>query len=85
MCTARPNWLSLSTTFFNKEECHKVYGENDDVLMSSLPLQIFTLENNNHGNFSMRRGEKIPALEMFNACTCTLSICLFERPYLMGI
>ena len=24
MCTARPNWLSLSTTFFNKEECHKV-------------------------------------------------------------
>ena len=25
MCTARPNWLSLSTTFFNKEECHKVF------------------------------------------------------------
>ena len=24
MCTARPNWLSLSTTFFNKAECHKV-------------------------------------------------------------
>ena len=24
MCTARPNWLSLSTTFFNKRECHKV-------------------------------------------------------------
>ena len=26
MCTARPNWLSLSTTFFNKEECHKVFN-----------------------------------------------------------
>ena len=21
MCTARPNWLSLSTTFFNKGKC----------------------------------------------------------------
>jgi hypothetical protein len=41
MCTARPNWLSLSTTFFNKEECHKVYGENDDSSMSSLPWQNF--------------------------------------------
>ena len=24
LCTARPNWLSLSTTFFNKEACNKV-------------------------------------------------------------
>lgn len=24
MCTARPNWLSLSTTFFDKEKMHKV-------------------------------------------------------------
>ena len=24
LCTARPNWLSLSTTFFNKAACHRV-------------------------------------------------------------
>ncbi|XP_065335539.1 delta(24)-sterol reductase-like isoform X2 [Cloeon dipterum] len=24
MCTARPNWLSLSLTFFQKNQCHKV-------------------------------------------------------------
>merc|ERR1719150_3538363 len=32
MCTARPNWLSLSTTFFNKKECHKVPLPLYDVL-----------------------------------------------------
>jgi len=32
MCTARPNWLSLSTTFFNKEECHKVPIPLYDIL-----------------------------------------------------
>jgi len=32
MCTARPNWLSLSTTFFNKEECHKVPVPLYDIL-----------------------------------------------------
>jgi len=32
MCTARPNWLSLSTTFFNKKECHKVPIPLYDVL-----------------------------------------------------
>jgi len=32
MCTARPNWLSLSTTFFNKEECHKVPLPLYDIL-----------------------------------------------------
>ncbi|KAG8279280.1 hypothetical protein J6590_004093 [Homalodisca vitripennis] len=24
LCTARPNWLSLSTTFFQKDQCHKI-------------------------------------------------------------
>ncbi|KAL1501913.1 hypothetical protein ABEB36_007146 [Hypothenemus hampei] len=24
LCTSRPNWLSLSTTFFRKDQCHKV-------------------------------------------------------------
>merc|ERR1719347_2388874 len=32
MCTARPNWLSLSTTFFNKKECHRVPIPLYDVL-----------------------------------------------------
>eukprot|EP00092_Neocalanus_flemingeri_P030589 GFUD01033213.1.p1 GENE.GFUD01033213.1~~GFUD01033213.1.p1 ORF type:complete len:539 (-),score=77.90 GFUD01033213.1:1-1617(-) len=32
MCTSRPNWLSLSTTFFNKEECHKVPISLYDIL-----------------------------------------------------
>jgi len=32
MCTARPNWLSLSTTFFNKEECHKIPLPLYDIL-----------------------------------------------------
>jgi len=32
MCTARPNWLSLSTTFFNKGACHKVPIPLYDVL-----------------------------------------------------
>ena len=36
MCTARPNWLSLSTTFFNKEECHKV-----SFIIIAVVLMIF--------------------------------------------
>jgi len=32
MCTARPNWLSLSTTFFNKDLCHKVPIPLYDIL-----------------------------------------------------
>jgi len=32
MCTARPNWLSLSTTFFRKDLCHKVPIPLYDVL-----------------------------------------------------
>jgi delta24-sterol reductase len=32
MCTSRPNWLSLSTTFFNKAACHKVPIPLYDIL-----------------------------------------------------
>jgi len=32
LCTARPNWLSLSTTFFNKAACHRVPVPLYDVL-----------------------------------------------------
>ena len=32
MCTARPNWLSLSTTFFDKNACHKVPIPLYDIL-----------------------------------------------------
>lgn len=32
MCTSRPNWLSLSTTFFNKEACNKVPIPLYDIL-----------------------------------------------------
>jgi len=32
MCTARPNWLSLSTTFFNKNACHKIPIPLYDIL-----------------------------------------------------
>ena len=32
MCTARPNWLSLSTTFFNKDACHKIPVPLYDIL-----------------------------------------------------
>lgn len=32
LCTSRPNWLSLSTTFFNKEQCHKINVNLFDIL-----------------------------------------------------
>jgi delta24-sterol reductase len=32
MCTARPNWLSLSVTFFNKNACHKIPIPLYDIL-----------------------------------------------------
>ena len=32
MCTARPNWLSLSTTFFNKDACQKIPVPLYDIL-----------------------------------------------------
>lgn len=32
LCTSRPNWLSLSTKFFKKDECHKVNIDLFDIL-----------------------------------------------------
>ncbi|KAI6196652.1 Delta(24)-sterol reductase [Aphelenchoides besseyi] len=32
MCTAKPNWLSLSTTFFQKDKCHQIPIPLYDIL-----------------------------------------------------
>ncbi|KAI1732455.1 FAD binding domain-containing protein [Ditylenchus destructor] len=32
LCTAKPNWLSLSTTFFNKKNCHQIPIPLFDIL-----------------------------------------------------
>lgn len=32
LCTARPNWLSLSTTFYQKNQCHKIKVNLFDIL-----------------------------------------------------
>ena len=32
LCTARPNWLSLSTTFFQKQNCHQIAISLHDIL-----------------------------------------------------
>lgn len=32
LCTSRPNWLSLSTTFFRKDQCHQVDVDLFDIL-----------------------------------------------------
>lgn len=44
MCTARPNWLSLSTTFFNKEACHKVPIPLYDILSLNEDKMTVTVE-----------------------------------------
>lgn len=32
LCTSRPNWLSLSTTFFRKDQCHQIPVDLFDIL-----------------------------------------------------
>ncbi|CAG9859400.1 unnamed protein product [Phyllotreta striolata] len=32
LCTSRPNWLSLSTTFFKKDQCHQIQVDLFDIL-----------------------------------------------------
>lgn len=32
LCTARPNWLSLSTTFYQKKQCHQISVDLFDIL-----------------------------------------------------
>jgi len=42
MCTSRPNWLSLSTTFFRKDLCHKV------------PIPLYDILELNEENMTVR-------------------------------
>ena len=44
MCTSRPNWLSLSTTFFNKSACHKVPIPLYDILRLNEDKMTVTVE-----------------------------------------
>ena len=44
MCTSRPNWLSLSTTFFNKSACHKVPIPLYDILHLNEDKMTVTVE-----------------------------------------
>ncbi|VEN43663.1 unnamed protein product [Callosobruchus maculatus] len=32
LCTSRPNWMSLSTTFFRKDQCHRINIDLFDIL-----------------------------------------------------
>ncbi|XP_071529727.1 delta(24)-sterol reductase-like [Panulirus ornatus] len=44
MCTARPNWQSLSTTFFRKEFCHKISIPLYDILELKVPYMTIRVE-----------------------------------------
>ena len=44
MCTSRPNWLSLSTTFFNKDACHKIPIPLYDILKLDEEKMTVTVE-----------------------------------------
>ncbi len=44
MCTARPNWLSLSTTFFDKNACHKIPIPLYDILSLDEDKMTVTVE-----------------------------------------
>ena len=44
MCTARPNWLSLSTTFFRKDECHRIPVRLYDILSVDTEKQVVHVE-----------------------------------------
>lgn len=44
MVTSRPNWLSLSTTFFPKHECHKIPINLFDVLKLNEDKLTVTVE-----------------------------------------
>ncbi|CAL2051676.1 unnamed protein product [Caenorhabditis brenneri] len=46
LCTARPNWLSLSTTFFDKKKCHQVPIDLHDVLSLDRHNLTVTVEPN---------------------------------------
>lgn len=46
MCTSRPNWLSLSLTFFNKKNCHQIEIPLYDILVFDKERMIIKVEPN---------------------------------------
>ncbi|PAA94059.1 hypothetical protein BOX15_Mlig017234g1 [Macrostomum lignano] len=44
MCTSRPNWLSLSTTFFKKSECHRIPVDLYDILHLDTERMVVRVE-----------------------------------------
>ena len=44
MCTARPNWLSLSTTFFQKDKCHRIPVPLYDILNLDIQRRVVRVE-----------------------------------------
>lgn len=44
LCTARPNWLSLSTTFFRKDACHRIPIPLYDILDLDESRQVVRVE-----------------------------------------
>jgi Delta24-sterol reductase len=46
MCTAKPNWLSLSTTFFPKENYHRIPIDLHDILCIDEENLIIKVEPN---------------------------------------
>uniref|UniRef100_A0A1I7X9W9 Delta(24)-sterol reductase n=1 Tax=Heterorhabditis bacteriophora TaxID=37862 RepID=A0A1I7X9W9_HETBA len=46
LCTARSNWLSLSTTFFNKKSCHQITIDLHEVIFLDKENLTVTVEPN---------------------------------------
>ncbi|XP_019613547.1 PREDICTED: delta(24)-sterol reductase-like [Branchiostoma belcheri] len=44
MCTSRPNWLSLSTTFFQKDQCEKIPVDLYNILSLDEARQVVRVE-----------------------------------------
>jgi hypothetical protein len=44
MCSARPNWLSLSTRFFDKKACHQISLPLYDILQLDTVKMTVTCE-----------------------------------------
>ncbi|XP_035658494.1 delta(24)-sterol reductase-like [Branchiostoma floridae] len=44
MCTSRPNWLSLSTTFFQKDQCEKIPVDLYNILSLDEERQVVRVE-----------------------------------------
>ncbi|TMS35364.1 hypothetical protein L596_002781 [Steinernema carpocapsae] len=46
MCTSRPNWMSLSTTFFRKDRCHQIDVDLSEILRLDEEKLTVTVEPN---------------------------------------